>query len=220
MPNPSFKTWACTLRPAAGMNSTIASKVVNMLLTKSKIDYFHVGEEKEGIESHWHMSLWFATPQQRSNVQRMFIDLLITDLSVVEASVFRRGTKIMYNNDFMLNYVGDASKGDAFKVVEQRLPPNLGELLCYYPPKEDGSARGNADPELYAWSQLCYDLTVPTNRVAVHNRVQRVIYEEKLKGRPCCQIRYPAFIGSLTKYINGKGEFWRRPPAGSERFEV
>jgi hypothetical protein len=124
------QSFAITVRPLDGITETQIQKFLKW--TKKQCDYYHVITEKTMAERHIHAGLFMKVPKTRSNVSTDLMRLF-KDLSDVEKSVLRKGLKIMYNEDFILNYL---NKGDDTVVVASSLPEE-GHMESYFPPKPE-----------------------------------------------------------------------------------
>lgn len=110
------KSYALTVRPLDGITDAQISKLSKWI--RKNCDYYHLVTEKTMAERHVHAALFLKSEKSRSNVLQMIMQQF-KDLSTTEKSVLRRGLKIMYNGDFIKNYL---DKDDDTVVVMSSLP--------------------------------------------------------------------------------------------------
>lgn len=121
-------SYALTIRPLDGITDSQISKTVKWV--KKNCDYYHVVTEKTMAERHIHAGLFLKAPKTRSNIVQMMMQLF-KDLTPNEKSVLRKGIKVMYNGDFIKNYL---SKDDDTVVIESSLP-EAAHMETYFSPK-------------------------------------------------------------------------------------
>lgn len=122
------QSYALTIRPLDGITDSQISKTVNYI--KRTCDYYHVITEKTMAARHLHAGIFTKNSKTRANIVTEVLRLF-KDLEPKEKSVLRSGIKIMYNGDFIKNYL---SKGDDTVVIESHLP-EAGHLESYFTPK-------------------------------------------------------------------------------------
>lgn len=123
-----FKTYAVTVRPSDGITDPQIEKFVKWV--KRHCVYYHVVTEKDGSQRHIHSGLVLKEPKLKTNVTAM-LKGLFKQMSTDEHRVLSRGVKIMYNDDFIQQYL---DKDDDTVVIESCLPES-GTLESFYPPK-------------------------------------------------------------------------------------
>lgn len=162
-----MQTFAITFRPLDGVNEEQVQKFAGWCSKACR--YYHVITEKTGHQRHVHAGIVTETPCTRSNVvQRMM--QLFPDLSAEEKRVFRQGIKIMYNADFIGNYL---AKGDDTVVIRTCLPEK-GHLEKFFPPKAQdykASVSGVKKCSAYYWEleRYWYEIQGPHVEVTTIN---------------------------------------------------
>jgi len=131
-----FKTYAFTLRPADGVNDDHL-KTFDKWVRKN-CEYYHLITEKTGSARHLHAALYLKKPKTRSNVST-FLVRLFSDLTPTERSVMLKGLKVLYNNDWVTNYL---NKDDDTVVIASNLPEK-SHLESWYPslPKTESKTK-------------------------------------------------------------------------------
>lgn len=134
----SYKTFAITIRPKDGVSDQHVDKT--MKWCRKHALYYHVITEKTGSQRHIHAGVFLNKEKKKNDVCIMLCGLF-KDLTAEEKSVLRKGVKIMYNWDFIDNYL---DKDDDTCVVGSNLPEER-HIEGYFPPKplekKEGSAR-------------------------------------------------------------------------------
>lgn len=128
MENPKYKTYALTLRPKDGVTDPQLEKLEEWIRKRSL--YYHVITEKQGSERHAHAGMVLKVPVTRGNFGTL-VKRLFSELDQAEQRVLLNGVKIMYNEDFIRNYL---DKDDDTVVVCSCLP-EAGHMESYFPPK-------------------------------------------------------------------------------------
>lgn len=122
------RSYAFTLRPLDGITDSQISTFSKWV--RKQAAYYHIVTEKTGSARHIHSGFILHKDRPRSNVLQM-LQRLYPELSVTEQSVMRKGLRIMYNWDFVNNYL---SKGDDTVIIDSSLPEE-GHLEAFFPPK-------------------------------------------------------------------------------------
>ena len=125
--NTPYSSYAITVRPQDGVTDQQILKVSKWI--KKNSDYYHVVTEKSGSSRHIHAGFFLKSPKPRSNVLQMLMQLF-KDLSNPEKAVLRKGLRIMYNWDFVDQYL---DKDDDTVVIDSSLPEH--RLETYFPPR-------------------------------------------------------------------------------------
>ena len=118
---PKYNTWAITIRPTGGIKNEQIEGVTNWIA--KTCDYYHIITEKDGWERHLHAALFLKKDDHRSNLNNRILSVpcLKDTLTEAERVVLRRGTKIMYDWNFVNTYL---KKADPFhKDIDSFLPP-------------------------------------------------------------------------------------------------
>lgn len=134
-----FKSFALTIRPKDGLTDRQADALITF---GKKHDYHLIGLEKEGTERHAHLGIFQEKPRAKCNVENRLLSMpAFQSLSPQEVKVFRKGTKIMYNSDYIMGYIGNPDKEDDYYELSRHLPDDIDDLEPYYPPPGDTSAK-------------------------------------------------------------------------------
>lgn len=134
-----FTTYAITLRPLNGVTDNEVEGFVT--LCKRLCNSYHVVTEKTGSQRHIHAALFLKKGTSRSNVAVVISrHCKKFGYNETERAVALKGVKIMYNNDWLVNYL---DKEDDTEVVGSDLPP-LDRLIALYPPKPSESTKPKA----------------------------------------------------------------------------
>jgi len=131
----AYRTYAITFRPTDGITDEQIDALDRWM--QKTCDYYTAITEKTGRERHLHAALFLNKATTRSNLHNRIFAIKGIDgtLTSVEKSVFRRGTKIMYNCDFMEGYM---AKGDDTVVIAAQLPEDDPSVVdAYFPEKDD-----------------------------------------------------------------------------------
>ena len=139
-----FSTYALTLRPRNGVTDLQVSVLYAWIIKRST--HYYVVTEKKDHQRHVHAAVYLKTPVSRSHFVQAFTRFLSTvkakgsqvkvfELDVEEMAVARKGVRIMYNNDFVENYL---DKDDDTVVIGSCLP-EMALLNQFYPPKPEES---------------------------------------------------------------------------------
>lgn len=124
-----FTSFAFTLRPRDGITNADRDKFTAWAVKRS--EYYSIVTEKLGSQRHVHAGLIFKVSVTRSNVCQLLKQLFSPSWSPEEIRVLFQGVKIMYNMDWIDNYL---TKDDDTVLVAQCLP-EAGHLESYFPSK-------------------------------------------------------------------------------------
>lgn len=162
-----FATFAITVRPRNGISDAQVRLVTHWI--KKRSTYYHVVTEKTGLSRHLHAGMYLKTAVTRSNLLTVLIRLgKSLELQDDELSVLRSGLRIMYNGDFVSEYL---DKGDDTEVIATNLP-EVSHLEKYYPPKPaEPSAQKAARHSAQYWEleKLWYEYMRPMDEVNTEN---------------------------------------------------
>jgi len=175
-----FKTFALTVRPRDGISDQQVSILTAFI--KKRTDHHHVVTEKLGSERHVHAALYLKTAITKSNFATLLTRLCknTLDFDETELSVVRKGIKILYNNDFVENYL---DKDDDTVVISTDLPES-SHLESWYPPKPVTKSKTQKHSAYY-WEleKLWYELQSPTVEVHTLNArhfLYRLMYSDRV----------------------------------------
>lgn len=130
-----YKAWAITVRPRNGISDERVSDYKDWIEKSPKIDGAYGVLEKLAEERHLHLAVFFSEGRRKGDVnkqiERIFLKRPVED---GELKVLRSGTKIMYSDDFIKNYL---DKNDETQVVINVVPQ---DTLAYYPTPEEQEA--------------------------------------------------------------------------------
>lgn len=173
-----FKTFALTLRPLNGITDDQIEKLTSWIRKRS--EHYHVITEKTGSARHLHSACYLKLAVSRSNFLVVYTRLLKTfDLNWDELNVAKKGVVILYNNDFVTNYL---NKDDDTQVVVSCLP-EISRLESWYPLKPEVKKRVEKHSKYY-WQleSLWYKYTGPSyeiNTPNVRDFLFKMMYSER-----------------------------------------
>lgn len=134
-----YKTWTINIRPTQGITD---EQIAALTRFGHRSDYHLHGVEKESTERHSHMGVYLPRFSTKSNIcNRLLAMPAFRMLDENERRRLRAGVKIMYNTDFVMGYIGDEAKKDAYTEASRNLPDDLDILDTYYPDKDDTQAK-------------------------------------------------------------------------------
>lgn len=172
-----FRSYALTFRPFDG----VTDKQISMLdkWCRKKTLYHKLITEKEGSSRHCHAAVFLEQEESRSNLV-VKMTRLFPDLSTQEKRVWRQGVKVMYNEDFLGNYM---DKEDDTVIISENLP-EAGRLESFYPPKPDLSVVKKSKcshyyHELEALWNKYVPLATDINTVTVRDFLFNMMYNER-----------------------------------------
>ncbi len=146
----SYRSYAFTIRPSNGFPSNLDEKLTKLF--KQSRDGICLVAEMEDDARHIHGQVWFPNPKLKGDVNKELVRFCKKNIQEFEKSeeyVLKRGTKIAYNDDFIINYT---NKPDSIFI--QNEPPE-GEHTEYYPSQEEQDkvqAKSNAvDKKFHTW---------------------------------------------------------------------
>lgn len=123
-----FRTYALTIRPQNGVTDDEITPFMKWV--RKKCLYYHVITEKEGSSRHIHAALFLTNPTPRNSMCTMLKNLF-KDFTPSEKQVMLKGIKVMYNMDWIQNYL---DKDDDTEVIGSSLP-EAGHIESYFPEK-------------------------------------------------------------------------------------
>ena len=102
---PKYNTWAITIRPTNGITNEQIECVTNWIV--KTCDYYHIVTEKDGWERHLHAALFLKRDDHKSNLNNRILSIpcLKDTLTGAEQVVVRKGTKIMYDWNWINKYM-------------------------------------------------------------------------------------------------------------------
>lgn len=141
----SYRSWAITFRPSDGVTDEHIDALDRWM---NKVCQYHFAvTEKTGTARHVHAALFLEKSTTKSNLNHRILSIkgIEGTLTSVEQSVFRNGTKIMYNDDWINNYLDSANdfalKDDDSVLISRKMPDNIEVFQAYYPEKDDERAK-------------------------------------------------------------------------------
>ena len=175
-----ISTFALTFRPRNGVSDIQILQLEQFILKRSQ--WWHLITEKLNDERHVHAGFVTKAPMTRSNLCQCLTQLF-PELSDDERRLLFKGVKVMYNKDFIENYL---NKDDDTVVISTNLP-EAGSLESYFPPKPKAPANRrlayHALMEQYEvlWRQH-RALHVELNTMNVRDFLHDMQYNERLIG--------------------------------------
>ena len=129
-----YQSYAFTVRPRDG--ATEAHDQIAIQFVQKHCSYYYIVSEKTGSDRHLHAGVFFKKAMPRSNVTTI-LSRVYRELADDEKRVLCRGVRIMYNMDFIQNYL---DKDDDTETVISNLPEEKF-LEGYWPSDRDWETR-------------------------------------------------------------------------------
>lgn len=138
-----YKSFALTVRPRDG--ATSAHDDLLCKFVRKQCDYYYIISEKLDDERHLHCGIFLKKAVKRADFTTV-IKRVFKAFDDEEKRVLNQGVKIMYNYDFIQNYL---DKDDDTEVILKNLPEE-SHLESYWPPsKEQEKAKAKAAVDKY-----------------------------------------------------------------------
>lgn len=173
-----FKTFAITFRPSNGVSDLHIEKTMKWV--RKHGEYYHVITEKTGSSRHIHAAVFLKKEKTQGNVCVMLCGLY-QDLTPEEKTVLRRGVKVLYNYDWISNYL---DKDDDTVVIASNLPEK-SRLESYFPEKPDDPIVNRARKcsayyhELEDLWRKRQPVAVEINTITARDFLFRMMYSER-----------------------------------------
>ena len=174
-----FKSFALTFRPLDGVTDEQIAAIEKWC--RKKALHYSLITEKTGSARHVHAAIFLKEEQSRSNLVLRLIRLF-PDLSLEEKRVWQKGIKVMYNADFLENYM---TKGDDTVVISQNLPER-SRLDAFFPPRptENGASKKRKCSLYYHELEELWMKHSPVsseiNTMVVRDFLFRMMYSERI----------------------------------------
>lgn len=170
-------TFALTIRPRNGVTDSMISTIVNWI--KSRCLYYLIVTEKLDSARHVHAGIVLKKEVTRSNLCMSLSRLLNDSLDHEERRVFLSGIKIMYNDDWINNYL---NKDDDTVIIESSLP-EAGFLESYYPVQETTTRKPRCSAYYVNLERLWYENKIPgteVNTLVVRDFLFELMYNKRV----------------------------------------
>jgi len=172
-----FKTFAFTLRPLDGVDDDHIKKMDKWV--RKNCEFYHLISEKTGSSRHLHVAMYLKKENTRSNLG-VLMSRLFNDLTPTERTVMLKGLKILYNNDWVTNYL---DKDDDTVVIASNLPEK-NYLESWYPKKPTTESK-TKKCSLYYWEleELWYkyqSVDAEVNTMVVRDFLFKMMYAERV----------------------------------------
>lgn len=171
------KSFAVTLNPLNGVDDGMVKRFEKWV--RSKCEFYHVVTEKEGSRKHIHAGLFLKKEYSRSDLCVTLIRLF-KSLNDDEKRVFRSGIKVMYNIDFIRNYL---DKDDDTVVICSCLP-EASHLEGYFPKREETKSTISRHSKQYHELESLWNEHVPpgmeVNSLTCRNFLFDMMYNKRL----------------------------------------
>lgn len=196
----SIRSYAITIRPRGGIDH--GDIAVFVAWCKKKCDYYYIITEKEDDARHIHAGIFLKSKSTKSNLATLLLRLF-KDFSVEEKSVLRNGIKMMYNADFINNYM---DKGDDTVVIETHLPEEatMDSYFSECPaPKKKGPS--STDPFYANLEKLWWEHKRPieeTNPSNLRNFLMNMMNNKRLIRVIADNKKIYQISCALSRYIN------------------
>lgn len=148
-----YKAWSFTLRPALGAQSALQEAVVGWL-KKQPYGFACLEMPEDDTARHIHGCVWkHKEPCRKGEINtalQRICERSVPDWSPAQQLVLRRGTRIMYNDDWIENYLSK----DEDTIVLYNVPPE--DTSEFYPSEDEQKAVINksaaVDKKFHDWS--------------------------------------------------------------------
>lgn len=206
-----IRSYAITLRPRTGVSDEQIQTLVKWV--KKNCEYYFVITEMTMADRHVHAGLFLKKKKTKSNFSTDMLRLF-KDLDVEEKSVFRKGIRMMYNNDFIDNYLTKNTDGET--VVIERSLPEVATLNSYYlecpAPKKKGPSA--VDPFYANLEKLWWEHKRPieeTNPSNLRNFLMNMMNNERKIRVIADNKKIFSISCALSRYINKESSFFVEP---------
>ncbi len=203
----SFLSFAITIRPLQGVTDDDVS-IFNLWVSKHA-EYYYIVTEKEDEERHIHAGVFLKKKKSHSNMNLDMVRLF-KRLSPDEKSVLRKGVKIMYNRDFLDNYM---TKGDSTVIISRNLPEeSFLEGFDWPVLKKKGPSA--ADPYFAKLEELWYEHKSPiweVNPANCRHFLADLMYNKRILKCITDNRKVYQTSCTLSRYINKESE-WHVDP--------
>lgn len=201
----AIRTFAITLRPRGGILDEQVDTLVKYI--KKQCDYYYIITEKTGIERHIHAGIFLKKKKTKSNFTTDILRLY-KDLDPEEKSVMRKGIRVMFNADFLGEYM---EKDDDTVVLEKNLPEasTMDSYFAEVPlPKKKGPQATDTfyDNLEKLWYEYKRPIDEPTPKNLRNFLMRMMNYERKI--RVIADNRKIFYISNaLARYIS-RQDYW------------
>lgn len=124
-----FKAWSLTFRPRNGVTDE-QIKILCDNIRKRSVHYMMITEKQEE-KRHFHSGFILKNAQAKKNLKRWILDPFKSQLDPMEEKVQSQGIKIMYNGDWVTEYL---TKEDDTVVLDSKFPLDMQTIDVYFPP--------------------------------------------------------------------------------------
>lgn len=171
-----FRSYALTIRPRDGVTDAQVDHLLKWI--KRVCSYYHLITEKTGSARHIHAGIILKEAKSRANVLNRLLNLF-KELDTTEKAVLRKGLKVMYNWDWINEYL---AKGDDTVVIESCLP-EAGHIESYFPPKPVPQNTKRCSVYYHELEALWMKHTHPgtdVNTISVRNFLFKMMYSVRV----------------------------------------
>lgn len=174
-----YQSYALTIRPLDG--ATDIHDDILCRFVRKYCEYYYIVSEKTDYERHLHAGIFMKKMTSRSDLSIM-LKRIFKDFSPEEKRVLNQGIRIMYNIDFVENYL---DKDDDTELILQNLP-EAAHLEAYWPPskeQEKAKARAAVDKYYANLEYLWYQHQNPSVEVTYETCcrfLSRMMYSDRL----------------------------------------
>ena len=198
------KSFGITIRPKCGVLSNSAFQDKILKACKSA-DYYQCVSEKEDVERHLHIQLWYNEPKYKGDIKKKFERICAKEM-FWDADHKRHCIKIKFcYNDWILNYCEENDiKLDASELLLDNMPAITDD---YYPSEDEQEKMLNksqaVDQKFYRWEELwneyehkvdnpeLIDIAKFLGDMMFKSRKIQVIVDDKARKQNCvCLLAY------------------------------
>jgi len=130
-----FKSYGITIRPKCGVSEELQNVILEKINKFKNLDSCYMIAEKEGIERHLHLQVWFNEPRRKGDLKKQLERTLSSyDWWDTHHKRYCIHIKIAYN-DWITNYcLENETKGDILEEIQAEIPSNTES---YYPSEQE-----------------------------------------------------------------------------------
>lgn len=187
MPEPTYETWAMTIRTGFGVTDEMIPLVINWVKKRAK--WYFIITEKKDDEKHFHIAMVMIRPTSKSNLNTNLCDSAFAkNWTEEQRRVQRRGTKIWYSDVWAENYL---RKDDDTVIISEVMPSAdlwPDEIQAKYPLPDDNRSKRKfeGDPQFIKYETLWHALAAkhPQFEIVSEARISEffdyIMYGERL----------------------------------------
>lgn len=198
VPPSTYRSYAFTFRPRDGVKGEHDDVLVKWI--RKNCEYYYLVSEKLDAERHLHCGVFLKRAKTRSNFSQDMARLFAKYIDDDERRVLKRGVRIMYNYDFIQNYL---DKDDDTDVLLSNLPERQ-RLDAYWPPsaeQEKAQAMAATD-KYYAKLELLWNTHISPGVECTRETCRDFLFDMMYAKRLIRVLRDDKAIVSVAKNLH------------------